>query len=171
MVKKKFKYFIGHKDTKKLDLYVYFSQKSVHTERTLMKLNIYLFLIKDDGLLEKYKEIMEKVKKSLKKEFDSEPVYNEKYLKAKIKSFNGKINSNFHDDNIPKEGSQFICLSVILMDSVFRTGKNYYPQVFLEECIYVVKEKKIPKYIIDNVEISSDSDEENSDEENPSEEN
>ena len=28
------------------------------------------------------------LKKSLKKEFDSEPVYNEKYLIAKIKSYN-----------------------------------------------------------------------------------
>ena len=44
------------------------------------------FLIKDDELLEKYDEIWEKVKTSIKKEFDSEPVYNEKYLKAKIKS-------------------------------------------------------------------------------------
>ena len=29
---------------------------------------------------------------------------------------------------------------------MFRTGKSYYPQVFLEECKYV-KEKKMPKYI------------------------
>ena len=48
-----------------------------------------------------------------------------------------------------------------MFDSVFRTGKNYYPQVFLEECKYVVKEKKIPKYIIDDIEISSDTDREN----------
>ena len=34
---------------------------------------------------------------SLKKEIESEPVYNEKYLKVKIKSYNGKINTNFHD--------------------------------------------------------------------------
>ena len=67
------------------------------------------FLIKDDELLEKYNEIWEKVKNILKKDFDSEPVYNEKYLKAKIKSYNGKINTNFHNDKIPKEGSQFIC--------------------------------------------------------------
>ena len=33
---------------------------------------------------------------------------------------------------MPKEGSQCICLSVVLIDSVYRTGKNYYPQVFLE---------------------------------------
>ena len=100
----------------------------------------------------------------VKREFDSKLVYNEKYLKAKINSYNGKINTNLHNNKISREGSEFICLSVILIDSVFRTGKNYYPQVFLEECKYVVKEKKIPKYIIDDIEISSDSDRENSEE-------
>ena len=99
-------------------------------EKTLMKLNIYLFLIKDDQLLEKYSEIWEKVKNSLKKEFDNEPEYSENYLKAKIKSFNGKINTNFHDNKILKEGSQFICLSAILIDSVFRTGKNFFHKFF-----------------------------------------
>ena len=33
--------------------------------------------------------------------------------------------------------------SVILIDSVFRTFKNYYPQVFFEECTYVGKERKM----------------------------
>ena len=47
------------------------------------------FLIKDNELLEKYNEISKKVIKSIKKEFDSEPVYNKIYLKAKIKSYNG----------------------------------------------------------------------------------
>ena len=59
---------------------------------------------------------------------------------------------------------------MFFFDSVFRTGKNYYSQVFLEECKYVVKEKKMPKYIIDDIEISSDSDRENSDKENSNEE-
>ena len=43
-------------------------------------------LIKDDELLEKYNEIWEKIKNSLKKEFGSKPIYNEKYLKVKINS-------------------------------------------------------------------------------------
>ena len=59
-------------------------------------------------------------------------MFDEKHLKAKIKSDNGKSNTNFHNNKIPKEGSQSICLSVILIDSVFRTGNNYCPQVFLE---------------------------------------
>ena len=69
------------------------------------------FLTKDDKLLEKYNEIWENVKNSIKKEFDSKPVYNEKYLKANTKSYSGKINTNFHNNKIPREGSQFICFS------------------------------------------------------------
>ena len=44
------------------------------------------FQMKDDELLEKYNEIYEKVKNSLRKEFDSVPVYNKKYLKDKMRS-------------------------------------------------------------------------------------
>ena len=109
--------------------------------------------------------------KSVKKELDSELVYIEKYLKPKIKSYNWKINTNSLNNKIPKEGSQFICWSVILIDSVFRTGKNYYPQVFLEECKYFVKGKKMPEYITGDIEISADSDREDSDEESSNEEN
>ena len=61
------------------------------------------FLIKDDELLEKYNEIWEKVKDSLKIEFDIKPVYNKKYLRAKKKPCNGKINTNLHNNKIPKE--------------------------------------------------------------------
>ena len=114
-------------------------------------------MIKD----EKYNEIAEKVYNSIKKEFESAPAYNE------IEPYKGKINTNFHSDKIEKQGSQYICLSVIFNDSVHRTGKNYYPQVFLEECKYVVKEKMMPGYINVKIETSSDhSDEENFDEEN-----
>ena len=106
---------------------------------------------------------------SLKKIY-SEPIYNEKYLKDKIKSGNAKTGTNFRNNKIAKEGSQFIGLLVILIDSVFRT-EIYYLQVFLQERKYVVKEETIPKYIIDDIEISSDSDREISDEENSNEEN
>ena len=113
-------------------------------------------------MLEKYNEIWEEVSKVIKTGFDSEPVYNDKYLKTKIKSYEGKTNTNFHNDMVPKEGPQYI--------SVFRTGKSYYPQVLLEECKYVAKEKKMLKYIIEDIEISSDeSDKEDSDEENSDE--
>ena len=68
------------------------------------------FLVQDNKLLEKYNEIREKVSNIIKKGFDGEPVYNDKYLKNKIKSYKGKVNTNFHSDKIPKEGSSCICL-------------------------------------------------------------
>ena len=77
---------------------------------------------------------------------------------------------------IPKGDSQCICLSVILIDYIFRAGNNYYLRVFLEECKYVVKGKRMLKHIIDEIESSCDSDrkdskEESFDEENVNEEN
>ena len=100
---------------------------------------------------------------AFKKEFDSEPLHNEKYLKTKIKSDEGKANTDIYDYGMPKEGTHYICLLVILVDSVFKIGKNYYPQVFLEEHKYIIKRKKVSRVIDDDLEISSfDSDDGNS---------
>ena len=66
--------------------------------------------------------------------------YNGKYLKTKIKHYESKVCKNFDDDRIPKEGFHFICLSLILIDSVLKAGKSYYSQVFFEE--YIIKEKR-----------------------------
>ena len=117
-----------------------------------MKLTKYMsFFIKDGELLKKFNEIWEIVSNSINKEFDSKPVYNRKYLKTKVK-FNGdEINTNFHDKGMmPKESSHIVCISVILIDSVFKIRQNCYPKVFLEECKYIVKEKEMSKYIDDN---------------------
>ena len=116
------------------------------------------FLVRYDELLENYNETWKKNKNSIKKEFDCEPVYNEQYVKTKVNSYNGKINTNFHNNKIPKKSSKFICLSVILINSLFKTDKNYYLQLFLKECKYVVQEKKKSEYITDDIEISSVSD-------------
>ena len=52
-----------------------------------------------------------------------------------------------------KEGPHCICLLVVLIDTVFKMGKNYYPQVFLEKCKYIAKEKEVTKYINEDLEI------------------
>lgn len=52
-----------------------------------MKLNM--------SLLKKYNDIWDIVSNIIKKGFDNELVYNEKYLKNKIKSYEGKINTDF----------------------------------------------------------------------------
>ena len=97
------------------------------------------FLIIDGELLEKCKKVS-KVSNSMEKEFDSEPLCNQKYLKTKVKCYEWKVSTNAHNNKLTKEGPECICL---LIDSVFRSVKSYYPLVILEECKYIAKEKKI----------------------------
>ena len=82
--------------------------------RSYDETNSMKFLI-DGQLLRKHNKVRNKVSINTKKEFDSEPIYNEKYLRTKIKSYEGKTTTNFHDGGIPNKSSHYICLSVILM--------------------------------------------------------
>ena len=66
------------------------------------------FFIKDEKLLKIYNKIWKKVSNIIKKVFDSRPVYNKKYPKNKIRTCNGKINTNFHNNKIPKEGCKIV---------------------------------------------------------------
>ena len=119
-------------------------------------------LIKDNELLKKHKQIRDKISYNTEKEFDSEQIHSGKYIETKVKSHNGNINIDFHDNGMPKDDSSSIYFYIILIDSVFKMRKNYYPQVFLEECKYTVKEKS--RYISDDSKnFSDDSDEEASD--------
>ena len=43
-----------------------------------------------------------------------------------MKSYTCKTNTNFYDNEMPKVGSDYIFLSIILIDSIFKMGKNYY---------------------------------------------
>ena len=60
----------------------------------------------------------------MKNLFDSELVYNEKYLQTKKNSYNGKVNTNYNGKSVLKEVWHHIFLSVILIDSVFKMGKK-----------------------------------------------
>ena len=72
--KKCFKYLIGCKDDKIKPSSIFLPKMNAH--RRDFDETIYMSsLIKDDELLEKYNEICEKVKNSIKKEFNNKPVY------------------------------------------------------------------------------------------------
>ena len=69
-------------------------------------------------------------------------MYNDKYIKTKIKIFNNRVSTNFQYNKIPKYNEYCACLSVILLDSIFvNSDKEYYPQILLEECKYIIKNK------------------------------
>ena len=82
------------------------------------------FLIKDDMCLNKYNEIWDKIKETLNIKFHSMPVYDEKYIKAKVREFNGVIKTNFVGDEVPKENVHYTCIACITIDSVMRMEKK-----------------------------------------------
>ena len=60
---------------------------------------------------------------------------------------------------MPKENTPCTCLSIIMLDSVIKAKKKYYPQTLLEECKYEQERIKIENLVDDDLEKSeSDSD-------------
>ena len=88
--------------------------------------------------------------------FESKPVYGEdvKYIKTKIKTYAGNVITNFHNKKMPKEKAPRKCLSIIMIDSVIKANKMYYPQTLLEECKYIQEKIKIENYINEDLEDS-----------------
>ena len=77
-----------------------------------------------------------------------------KYIKTKIKIYGGSVNINLQDKNVPKEKAPCKCLSIIMLDSVIKAKKKYYPETLLEECKYEQEKKKIGNLINDDLEKS-----------------
>ena len=121
------------------------------------------FTVKNKQLLKKYAKISETIERLMKINFESKPVYgdNDKYIKTKIKIYAGSLITNFHNKKMPKEKAPCKCLSIIMIDSVIKANKKYYPQTLLEECKYTQEKIKIENYINDDLDSDSDCDSNN----------
>ena len=155
------KYFIGYNDNDNIiPLCIKLPQMTGYA-RKFNENSTVSFIVKDKNLLKKYSKIWETIEGLMKITFESRPVYGEdvKYIKAKIKTYAGNIITNFHNKKMPKEKAPCKCLSIIIIDSVIKTNKKYYPQTLLEECKYTQEKIKFENYINEYLEDSeSDSD-------------
>ena len=114
--------------------------------------------------LEKYMTIWEKISYLIIKNFDSDPVYKDKYINTKIRSYSNDIVTNFRNiDNknnkLPEENKLYKCVSLISLDSIIKIDKKYYPQTLLQGCAYSVINRKV-ETIITNFDLSSESENE-----------
>ena len=110
---------------------------------------IMYFVIKDDNVLDKYSKIWNKLTGELNIKFHNMPVYDEKYIKAKVREFNGVIKTDFLGDEIPKESMHYNCIACITIDSVMRMGeKELFTTLFRRMEIQIKKNKdnKIHKH-------------------------
>ena len=119
-------------------------------------------MVKDKQLFKNYNKIWEKTESLMRKKFDSKPLFvnddNSKYIKTKIKTFKNSVITNFHNKKVPEEKIPCKCLLIIVLDSVIKTDNKYYPQTFLEECVYKQQKQQKQKNYITEEELKSDSD-------------
>ena len=87
-------------------------------------------------------------------------------IKTKIKTYAGSMITNFWSKKMPKEKVPSKCLSIIMLDSVIKAKKKYYPQTLLEECKYERHKIKMENLIDDDLEkiLSDESDNDSNDE-------
>ena len=115
------------------------------------------FRIEDDEVFFKYNNIWNKIKDLLNGiRLNSDVTYNDKYIKTKVKDNKSSV-TNFSNNIIPQEQTEYICITCITIDSILKIEKKYYPQVYLEQCKYKEKVRKI-KNLIDYDLLESDSD-------------
>ena len=105
------------------------------------------FLIKDENVLDKYIEIWSVIKNKVGTKFHSESIYDQIYIKAKVREFDGAIKKNFLGNDVPKENVHYTCIACVTIDSVIKMDQKHFLQVHLEESKYKVKKIQITRFI------------------------
>ena len=88
------------------------------------------------------KKIWNEVESQLFEKLAIEPIKGEdKYVHCKLKTWKERIKTNFHGQDVPYN---VYCnaTAVLIIDSVYKQGKNYYPQIYVEECKYTDAENR-----------------------------
>ena len=125
MVLNGFKYFIGYKEGEIVKpLCIILPQMSGYIKYFENSGKNMSFIIKDHDVLDKYNKICHKIKENLNIKFYSMPVYDKKYIKAKVREFNGVIKANFLVGEIHKESMHYTCISSITIVFVMRMEKK-----------------------------------------------
>ena len=157
--KKVFKHFIGNQKVEIVKpLCIVLPQMSGYIKYFGNGSKNISFLIKDNEVWEEYVKIWDVIKDKLGIKFHSEPVYEYKYLKTKVREFDGVKKTNFLGKGIPKENMHYTCIACITVDSVLRINKKNHPQVYLEECKYKIKKIQMLNFIKTELKLDSELD-------------
>ena len=94
------------------------------------------FRIDYEKVFEKYKAIWTNIKDLKNIKLNALPVYGDRYITTKIRTYGDKVYTNFRGLDVPKDDS-------------LRVHKNkYYLQVYLDNCAYRIGNKQMTDYKI-----------------------
>ena len=99
--------------------------------------------IDDDKLLEKYKTIGTKIEGLKNNELDALPVYDNRYMKTKTRTYIDKVHTNFQGLDVLEDGTEYESFTVVSINSLLSYDNKYYLQVYLDNCAYKIVDKQM----------------------------
>ena len=105
------------------------------------------FRIDDEKQLEKYKTMWNKIEDLKNIKSNALPVYDYRYIKAKIRTYVDKIYTNFCGLNIPEADLECKFFRIMYIDSLLVCENKYYLEVYLDNCAYKIVNKQMTDYL------------------------
>ena len=100
---------------------------------------------------EKYKAIWNKIEDLKNIELNDLPVYDDRYIKTKIKTYGDKVYTNFRGISVPKDDIECESLTVISIESLLVYENKYFWQIDLDKCYYNIAKKQMTDYLDENL--------------------
>ena len=103
---------------------------------------------KEKKWMSQYKKIWNEVESQLFEKLTTEPIKGND-VRGKLKTWKKDMKTNFHGQIVPYD---MYCnaTAILKIDSVYKQGKNYHPQTYVEECIYTDAEKQRSSMLSDD---------------------
>ena len=107
--------------------------------------------IDDEKVLEKYKAIWAAIEDLKNIKLNALPVYDDRYIKTKRRTFGDTFYTNFRGLNVPEDDVECESFTVISTNSLLVYDKKYYLQVYLDNCAYKIVNKQMADYLDENL--------------------
>ena len=151
------KYFIGYIDDFANPLCLILPQMSAWIKCFENSGKNISFKIEDDEMYLKYNEIWNKIKELLNGvKLSSDVIYDDHYIKTKVKTFSEVIKTMFDRDKIPEERIEYTCVPCISIDSVLKIEKISTSLFRTTLCKYKVKKREKKNLIDYGIDLDSD---------------
>ena len=108
------------------------------------------FPIDDEKLLEKYEAVWTKIEDLKNIELNALPVYCDRYIKTKIRTYSDKSFTIFRGLNVTEDAIECESFTVISIDFLLIYDKKYYLQVYLDNCAKTLN-KQMTDYLHDHL--------------------
>ena len=119
----------------------------IKTETTNLCLSVQMMR----GYQKNIKAIWTKIEGLKNIELNALQVYDDRYIKTKIRTYRDKVYTNFRGLNVPEDDIKCESFTVIPIDSLLAYKNEYYLQVYLDNYAYKISNKKMTDYLDDNL--------------------